>query len=316
MQDLIKALQDGGFHSGESLGRLLGVSRTAVWKQLQRLVHDYGLPLQSVPGKGYRLAAPLRLLDEARLAMALDCPVCVLEVIDSTNSEAARRLGSGMLPPFTLLAECQTAGRGRRGRSWSSPYGQNLYFSHVLAVARPRLLEGLSLVVGLAICRVLRQLGVDSAALKWPNDVLASGSKIAGVLIELFGDPADGCCAVIGLGVNVDMPCAAGPIDQPWTSIRQETGRSVDRNDLAVALHRELADCIGVLGELGFPAFKAQWESLHAWQGRRVALSTAADCTVGIARGVDARGALCLEVAGSLQRFSGGELSLRLDDDT
>jgi BirA family biotin operon repressor/biotin-[acetyl-CoA-carboxylase] ligase len=105
-------------------------------------------------------------------------------------------------------------------------------------------------------------------------------------------------------------------IDQPWTSIRQEIARLIDRNDLALAIYRELSDCIGVLGDLGFVAFKAQWESLHAWQGRRVALSTATLSTVGIARGVDASGALCLEVGGSVQLFSGGELSLRLENDT
>ncbi|WP_446941597.1 paraquat-inducible protein A [Pseudomonas aeruginosa] len=149
MQTLLKLLQDGRFHSGEELGAVLGISRSAVWKRLQHLEAEHGLQFHKVRGRGYRLASPLSLLDLRKIDSLW--PVEIMPTVDSTNTEAMRRLAAGASTPFVLVAEQQTAGRGRRGRAWVSPYGENLYYSLAITVrGGARELEGLSLVVGLA----------------------------------------------------------------------------------------------------------------------------------------------------------------------
>ena len=202
MLTLLKLLKDGRFHSGQALGAALGVSRSAVWKQLQLLEAELGLSIHKVRGRGYQLAAPLTLLDPAaikQLAPSCDWSVLVFDSIDSTNAEALRAIEHGQSAPFLVLAERQTAGRGRRGRKWVSPFAENIYYSLVLRIeGGMRQLEGLSLVVGLAVMQTLRELGVSAAGLKWPNDVLVGQKKIAGILLELVGDPADVCHVVLG----------------------------------------------------------------------------------------------------------------------
>ncbi|WJQ52722.1 bifunctional biotin--[acetyl-CoA-carboxylase] ligase/biotin operon repressor BirA [Pseudomonas aeruginosa] len=310
MQTLLKLLQDGRFHSGEELGAVLGISRSAVWKRLQHLEAAHGLQFHKVRGRGYRLASPLSLLDPRKIDSLW--PVEIMPAVDSTNSEAMRRLAAGASTPFVIVAEQQTAGRGRRGRAWVSPYGENLYYSLAITVrGGARELEGLGLVVGLAVLRALESLGVRDAGLKWPNDVLQGGKKIAGILLELSGDPADLCHVVIGIGINVNMKTATD-IGQPWTSLREALGELVDRSRLLSALNRQLADYLDRHSREGFAASREEWESCNLWQGAQVILSTALSSIEGRVLGVDSRGALRLEVDGVEQRFSGGELSLRL----
>jgi BirA family biotin operon repressor/biotin-[acetyl-CoA-carboxylase] ligase len=320
MLPLLRLLQDGRFHSGEALGAALGVSRSAIWKQLQSLEAELALPVHRVRGRGYRLESQLVLLDEGVLAVneaAQGWPVSILPAVDSTNAEALRRLAGGQVPPFIVLAERQTSGRGRRGRNWVSPFGENLYYSLALQVdGGMRQLEGLSLVVGLALLRALRIAGVVTAGLKWPNDVLVDGRKIAGILLELSGDPADVCHVVIGIGVNVNMLADRGAIDQPWTSMRAELGRLVDRNEFVCELNRQLSLYLGVHEKHGFSVFRDEWQENHLWQGRHVTLATGANPVEGVVLGVDQAGAIRLRVAGVEQNFSGGELSLRLNDDS
>ena len=185
MLTLLKLLKDGRFHSGEALGAALGVSRSAVWKQLQHLEAELNLSIHKVRGKGYQLASPLVFLSAEGIAMnapVLAWPVHISDSIDSTNAEALRLVDAGCAAPFLVLAEQQTAGRGRRGRKWVSPFAQNVYYSLVLRIESGlRQLEGLSLVVGLAVMQALRESGVRGAALKWPNDVLVGQKKIAGI---------------------------------------------------------------------------------------------------------------------------------------
>lgn len=314
MQTLLKLLGDGKFHSGEELGAALQVSRSAVWKRLQNLEREYGVVVQSVRGRGYRLAEPLIPIDPQQVQAPW--PVEVQFSVDSTNAEVMRRLDAGASTPFAIVAERQTAGRGRRGRAWVSPFGANLYCTLGISVrGGPKELEGLSLVVGLAVVRAIQSLGIGGVGLKWPNDILLDGRKLAGILLELTGDPADLCSVAIGIGINVNMR-AADAIDQPWTSLRASSGVAVDRNQLLSALSQELERHLARHRVQGFAASQAEWESLHLWQGREVCLSTASKQIVGRALGIDEQGALRLEVDGVESRFSGGELSLRLSDDS
>lgn len=315
MLTLLKLLKDGRFHSGQALGAALGISRSAVWKQLQRLEADLNLSIHKVRGRGYQLASPLELLEKEQLTDSC-FPVFIHESLDSTNAQALREISSGLPAPFIILAEQQSAGRGRRGRKWVSPFAQNIYYSLVLRVdGGMRQLEGLSLVVGLAVLGALRDCGDFEAGLKWPNDILVGNKKIAGILLELVGDPADVCHVVIGIGVNVNM-IVASDVDQAWTSVRLETGCTINRNTLIIALSRSLEMYLSRHEALGFAPIRAEWELNHLWQGREVSLMAGTHQVDGTVLGIDQQGAIRLNVAGQEKTFSGGELSLRLRHDS
>lgn len=316
---LLRILQDGRFHSGEAIGLELGVSRSAVWKKIKKINASGIASIHCVKGRGYKLANEINPLNPELHFQGVNFSwaVGLIDTVDSTNAEALRRLNSGISAPFALVAEQQTAGRGRRGRNWVSPYGENLYFSLALRVDQGmRQLEGLSLVIGLAVISALKNVGVSDVSLKWPNDVLVSGSKIAGVLLELTGDIADICHVIIGVGINANMSTAGSEISQKWTSVLRATGLQTDRNLLLTALQNQLDKYLGLHWTRGFSALKDEWERNHLWQGRSVFLSAGEKQISGRVVGVDASGALRLVVDGVEQRFSGGELSLRLQDDS
>ncbi len=318
MLTLLKLLKDGRFHSGQALGAALGISRSAVWKQLQHLEAEIGLSVHKVRGKGYQLAKPLVLLDAAEIcAKGLhEWPVHIFDAIDSTNAEALRLIERGVAAPFMVLAERQIAGRGRRGRKWVSPFAENLYHSLVLRIdGGMRQIEGLSLVVGLAVMHALRDMGIAEAGLKWPNDVLVGEKKIAGILLELVGDPADVCHVVLGVGINVNMQ-STDEVDQQWTSMCLEAGRDSDRNELVARLGAKLQHYLELHRASGFAAIQSEWEQHHLWQGRAVSLIAGVNKIDGIVLGIDHQGALRLKVEGVEKNFSGGELSLRLRDDS
>ncbi|TYO70380.1 bifunctional biotin--[acetyl-CoA-carboxylase] synthetase/biotin operon repressor [Pseudomonas sp. CK-NBRI-02] len=319
MLKLLNLLKDGRFHSGQALGEAMGVSRSAVWKQLQHLESELNLVIHKVRGRGYQLAVPLTLLESEVIhehGRGDHWPLWIHETIDSTNAEALRLIARGESAPFLVLAEQQTAGRGRRGRQWVSPFAENLYYSLVLRVeGGMRQLEGLSLVVGLAVMRTLQVFGLDAAGLKWPNDVLVGERKIAGILLELVGDPADVCHVVLGIGINVNMQ-SNDRVDQQWTSMKREVGGAIDRNRLVAQLNQQLQHELARHRRYGFAAFQEEWEQANLWQGRTVSLIAGSNRIDGVMLGVDGLGALRLEVEGVEKSFSAGELSLRLRDDS
>ena len=178
-----------------------------------------------------------------------------------------------------------------------------------------RQLEGLSLVVGLAVLNALRDIGTSNAGLKWPNDVLVGSKKIAGILLELVGDPADVCHVVLGIGINVNMK-ATQEVDQAWTSVRLETGRSINRNEFIVILNNRLHQYLQQHEMQGFSVMQSEWEENHLWQGREVSLIAGSHKVDGTVLGIDSQGALRIDVGGTEKIYSGGELSLRLRHDS
>lgn len=322
IQQLTDALKGGEVVSGEVLGRALGISRAGVWKQLQQL-DELGLIVERVRGVGYRIPGGLDLLSEELIRSHLagmggapaSIPVSVHGVVDSTNRVAVRALttGNGNLGRFHV-AECQTAGQGRRGRSWLSPYGASLYLSvawrfdeGVAAVV------GLSLAVGVAMRRAITRAAGVEVQLKWPNDLLIQNRKLGGILIELVGDPSDSCRAVVGVGINVRTPAAAGEyIAQPWINLDDVAEQPVSRNLLATWMICELHSLLGTYGPGAFERYREEWQRADGFADTQVTLSTPRQSITGVARGVDATGALLLERAGVLEPFSGGELSLRM----
>lgn len=313
---LIQLLADGQFHSGEELGELLGVSRAAVWKQLQKLA-PLGLELESVKGRGYRLPGGLELFDPEKIAAALPdnrkALAATLEIFprtESTNNEAARRILQGGAHRYCCVAEQQLAGRGRRGRPWLSPFGRNLYFSKVWEFDDgAAALSGLSLSVGLAVLRALQGLGVSGLGLKWPNDVLLDGRKLAGILLEMQGDPAGQCQVVIGIGVNLDMRYSdVSAIGQPWSDL---SAYGLSRNRVLAALLVSLAEVMEEFVAAGFGAHREQWGRYDVFAGDEVAVQLGGNWQYGRALGVEADGALVVEVGGERRLFHGGEVSLR-----
>lgn len=318
---LLSILADGEFHSGEVLGQALGISRAGVWKHLQGL-KARGVEIDSVPGKGHRLGAPIELLSEARIRSGLSEMARVrlggLEVhqqIDSTNSELRRR-ASTLSPPFACFAESQSAGRGRSGRAWLSPFARNLYLSLLWRFdAGPDALSGLSLAVGVAILRTLRRIGVTDAGLKWPNDLLWRGAKFAGTLIEMSGESCGNCNVVIGVGINVRMPQAlGGAIDQAWTDLATITGTTPSRNRLAGTLLSELIEMLAGFEKTGFAPLLEEWRRHDIMFGRPVTVSTVHGAEGGISRGIDAGGALLVEEGAIIKRYLSGDVSLRARD--
>jgi len=315
LRDILEALADGQFQSGQSLGDALGVSRAAVWKHLQQ-AGRLGIDVETKAGQGYRIAGGLDLLDSDRITLELDegvrrilKPVVVLDIIDSTNNYARAELARERRW-FAVLAECQTAGRGRLGRGWVSPYGQNLYLSLGCTFAGGvTSLQGLSLVVGVVVHRVLAKLGITGLGLKWPNDVLLNGKKLGGILLEVSGDPVGHCEVVVGIGLNVKMPCGpAGSISQPWADM---SGYQVIRNQLAANLLSELVPALYGFPKTTFAEYRDEWQCYDAYRNALIKVINNDKVVQGIARGVSDTGALRVEVGGRDLEFSGGEISLR-----
>jgi len=310
-QQLIRLLADGEFHSGEALGATLGVSRMAVSKQI-KVLETIGLDVFKVTGKGYKLSAPLQLLDAEQIAAGSGVTVESHQVLGSTNQhllDKAALLHKG----HSCFAEYQTAGRGRRGKKWVSPYGSHLYTSTYWSLdAGIQAASGLSLVIGIAVARTLTELGIANTQLKWPNDVYVDGKKIAGVLVEIIATAGGECHLVIGLGLNVNMPLQAGlEIDQAWTDINQQLQQPLDRNALATRYLTHLIKLLTDFELFGFGHFVQEWNSCDAFRDSPVVLTIGNKQKHGIAKGIDQSGALLLEIDGVISPHVGGEVSLR-----
>lgn len=314
-QTLISLLSDGQFHSGEQLGEQLGISRAAVSKHMAAL-KSLGLDLFSLTGKGYRLAVPMALYDRAQLqVLAPMAPIHCFPVIGSTNQYLLERVDS-LSKGECCLAECQTAGRGRRGKPWITPFGcqliMSLYWCFEQGMAAAM---GLSLAVGVTVVEALESFGYHGVELKWPNDIYYQGRKLAGILVEMSGSAGASCHLVIGIGLNLAMPSQEGEkIDQPWAELRHIQPELVDRNQLAARVILYLQQALQRFEQNGLTSFIEPWQRRDHFAGRPVRLLMGEQEIRGIARGIDERGALCLETQTGMQLFWGGELSLRRGD--
>ncbi|HEB56670.1 MAG TPA: bifunctional biotin--[acetyl-CoA-carboxylase] ligase/biotin operon repressor BirA [Gammaproteobacteria bacterium] len=317
--ELLKLLQDGRFHSGEILAQQLGVTRGAVWKAIKKMAQDFELDIQSVRGRGYRLAMAVEFLDvdkiQAYLKSATDSQISSLEVhtsLSSTNHHVYERARQGVESGYVVIAEYQQAGRGRRGRSWVSPFAQNIYLSLLwrfdFGLAR---LSGLSLMVAVAVARALYRIAGVEPELKWPNDIQHHGRKLSGNLLEVQGESGGPCAVIIGIGVNTNMPTAVEDINQPWTDLSRASGRQVSRNLLSAAILDELVISLMTFAESGLKTFMADWQRWDVIRGKSVRLIFTDHEIEGQAEGVDEQGALLLRNRNGLHRYHMGEVSLR-----
>jgi BirA family transcriptional regulator, biotin operon repressor / biotin---[acetyl-CoA-carboxylase] ligase len=318
-------LCDGEFHSGEELARSLGVTRSAVWKAANAL-RDLGTPMDAIRNRGYRLhsagdaliASPIR----DALSRQVRDRVQRLDVawsLGSTNTELVGRPNPAPGRSEVLLSEFQSAGRGRRGRTWLAPPGGAVCLSLSWTFPEmPRDAGALGLAIGVCVLRALEPFGIQDARLKWPNDVLVADRKLGGVLIELRAESAGPASVVVGIGLNV----ALGPellekiatTGLPAVDATSVAQRAVARNELAAGL---IECCIRGLLEFeqdGLRPFIDEWRHADALRGRLVSVQAGEENTRGVARSIDLGGALLVETPQGLRKFYSGEVTVRPED--
>ena len=231
--------------------------------------------------------------------------------LDSTNS-ALQRLPTVQQHGTAILAEQQTAGRGRRGRLWHSPEGGNLYLSLGWCFEQPWAeLVCLPLVVALSTATALSRSGLTAHRIKWPNDLLLDGKKLCGCLVEVQGDARGPCHAVLGVGINIKMPPseATSAIDQPWTDLKTHLP-DCSRNTFAALLLEELLVQVSLFADKGFTPFTKSWEQMDGLRGQRVSVSAGQSILQGTVVGIDSNGALLLDTGVETLSLHSGEVSL------
>ena len=315
--EVLRLLEDGEFHSGETLGRTLGITRGSVSNALAD-VDTLGLAVDKVHGRGYRLVTPVQWLSRDRIVrhlgrQAARFDIDVLDQTGSTNTDMLDRATHGARSGSVLAAESQTQGRGRRGRDWHSSPGGALTFSILWRFDQGAgFLSGLSLVVGIALARVLRKHGAADVMLKWPNDLLWRHLKLAGILIELAGDIMGPTVAVIGIGINLRLPeSVKARVDQPAVDLAK-IGVEEDRNRLFAEILGEFDSVLRKFSTEGFAPFREEWDRLHAYQDKMVRVRMPDQSEIeGRVQGVADDGALLLHTRAGPRKFYGGEMSLR-----
>lgn len=319
--NLLRLLADGRFHSGDVIGGDLGISRGAVWKEIGRL-REIGIEINALPGRGYQLAQPLELLDRDTIIEEIGAAqrsrmydLEIIDELDSTNRLMSGRALSGAASGCVVLAEHQTAGRGRNGRPWISPMAQNIYMSVLWRFRHsPQELSGLALIFGIAIARTLSEFAIEDVRLKWPNDVVCRGRKLAGVLIELASEATGPCSAVVGIGLNVNMHSPeAARIDQPWVDLKSISHSPISRNKLAGRLITNALAVLVAFEQDGFNPFSEEWSRYDMLRGLAVQVNSSGSVVTGVAEGVADDGALLLRCNGNQRKIYSGEAGLVRD---
>lgn len=308
---LLRLLSDGQFHSGQRLAESLDVSRTSIASYVHQLI-DLGVDVYSVKGRGYRLAHAVSLLDQRWLSEQIDVPVTVFSEINSTNTwmmSKTEQLIHGEL----VCCDYQSSGRGRRGRGFRSAVAGQLPFSiYWCFEGALDAMQGLSLVVGIAVSETLLELGYENVGLKWPNDIYAGHRKLAGILIEMSGQPHQQIHLVAGVGINIRLGAVSDEIDQLVTDLSSLNEQDINRNYLLVSCYKSLMKAYQEFCAKGFQGFIDRWNYLDVFHGEQVKLLFSNGKEErGAVSGVDQYGNLLLDQQGEIHRFSAGEVSLR-----
>ncbi len=318
---LLSIIADGQFHSGETLASQLGISRAAIWKSIKQL-QSLGLDIEAVRGKGYRLPHAIELLSEKKIATLLSSQsknICqsihVLFKTDSTNSYLFNRLASNsQIHGHVVLAEYQAHGRGRRGNSWVSPLASGLMCSIGWRFeVSPKELSLLSLYMGVAAARALKDIDIKNTGLKWPNDIVVKDKKIGGILIEVRGEASGPVDVVIGIGVNYELAeTHKAKIDKSVTDICSHTQRRLSRNKIAASLLSKIFEVLEDLNAGQCLHLLDEWRKLDCYVEQPARLLLPNEEIEGILKGVDNQGSLLMSVAGEMRSYTSGEVSLRV----
>ncbi len=310
--------QRGDYVSGQELCGHFGVSRTAVWKAVGQLKKE-GYRIEAVQNKGYRLLPEDEIFGQHELESRMDTewaghPVIFYEELSSTNLQAKLDAEKGAQQGTLIVADMQTAGRGRRGRTWSSPPGTNAYFTLIL---KPdfavELASMVTLVMGLAAAEGIRKNCGVEAGIKWPNDIVVNGKKICGILAEMSVERDFIHYIVTGVGINVGCQDFAPEIADTATSLYRECGHKVDRAKLVADVMKCFERCYGQFRqEGGLGSLKERYNSLLVNKGREVRVLTPGAEFQGISQGINDAGELLVERSdGSVTNIYAGEVSVR-----
>jgi BirA family biotin operon repressor/biotin-[acetyl-CoA-carboxylase] ligase len=317
---LLSIISDGQFHSGESLASQLKISRAAIWKSI-KFLQTLGVNIEAVRGKGYRLEHSIELLSEKKIKSTLlpqaekSCrKMEVLFTTESTNSTLFSRLANEPIQGHVVLAEYQSKGRGRRGNKWIAPLASGLTLSIGWRFdIVPKTLGLLSLYIGVAVARTLRSIGLSQVGLKWPNDIVVNNEKIGGILLEVRGEASGPVDAVIGIGLNYDIADdVKSIIPQPVTDICHHTNKRLSRNIIVAKLLSEVFEILESLSADEGLELLDEWRAFDCYTEQQVTLLLPNEEIEGVLKGVDDQGALLMSVAGKLQSYTAGEISLRV----
>lgn len=316
--ELLALLADGQFHSGVDLAQQLNVSRTTISKR----VADWqalGLDIDTVTGKGYRLQTPIDWLNQAKIYAFLPNKIqnlisefSIQQIISSTNDFVAQSLQKKSQSGVVCLAEMQSAGRGRRGRTWLSPPAGTFYGSVGWVFNEGfQVVEGLSLAIGVAVVRALTACGVEGLQLKWPNDIVWQGKKLGGILIEMNAEVGGSCQVVVGVGINLALPqTVKKQIDQQVVDLREICPR-LNRQQVTASLINHIVLVLSDYSVQGFKAYRQTWQNYDALLGLPVKVLGLAQQIEGIGAGIDQQGAFLIQTATGIEAISGGEVSIR-----
>lgn len=312
LNKIVTILSDGNYHDGNTIGDRLQMTRSAVWKAIKKL-ESYGVPIDSVKRKGYALKNPLILLDRNKIKTQVTQKIdlSLFESIASTNDYLRTLVKPKGIK--VCIAEQQTNGKGRLGRNWYSPFGKNIYLSCLFPFQKDLSeLAGLSLVVSLAITAALKSFGVsETLCVKWPNDVLYDGKKIAGNLIEIQAETHGVSTVIIGIGVNVNMLEDEKQIREPWISLQKILHDYIDRNLVCARLINELLAHLHEFSVNGFSVFAKHWAQTDCLTNRQITLHNLQKKIEGKSLGVNHQGNLLLQLSnGDIATFSSGDTSV------
>jgi BirA family biotin operon repressor/biotin-[acetyl-CoA-carboxylase] ligase len=319
---VFQRLNDQVFQSGEALAGELSVTRAAVWKAVEHL-RELGVTLDAQANKGYRLAPGVSALSAERIEEALPPrlrprleALLVEWALESTNTKLLESLPPRAGLASVVLAECQTGGRGRRGRGWVAPPGGAICFSLSWQFAEmPADLSSLSLVVGVCVAQGLREFGIADLRLKWPNDLVTPRGKLGGILIEMRAEAGGPVHVVIGVGLNVLLDDAAHAAVRATGNVADDMRSYAvpDRNLVVAAMLSRLLPALEDFPRGGFTPWLGAWNDCDALMGRGVRVDNAGEQVRGVAHGVDAHGALLVETPQGVKRFISGEVSVRAE---
>ena len=310
---LVSLFNAAEYKTGTELGHVLGVSRSAIWKMIEKL-REYEINVTSDKKLGYKLKQKLHLIDQSQIqkAIAFD-NVCVdvLESIGSTN-EYLKNINMADCNHYICIAEHQSKGKGRLKRNWDSPFAQNIYFSMAHVFQKDiSALAGFSMIVSLSILRTLQNFLTDSADLKikWPNDIYWKDNKIAGVIIETIGESHGGCKAIIGIGINVNMMESENIGN--WTSLKKIASQEHDRNQICISLVDNLIRDIKEFEIKGFGHFITKWNQYDYLAGKTISIKNHNDVFKGLYKGINPIGHLLLHLKkGEIKEFSSGDATM------
>jgi BirA family biotin operon repressor/biotin-[acetyl-CoA-carboxylase] ligase len=320
LESTLNLLADGKFHSDKEISKFLGISYKMVPEVLKQIL-DPSINLEVVNGKNYRIFGGLELLDASYIvdelgkANQLLSQLEVLTLIDSTNNYLLNK--TEYTGNYAVFAEQQTAGRGQFKRNWHSSFGKNIALSVLWQFSNPlNKLAGLTLVVGIAIVKALEEYGLKRIQLKWPNDIIHEGKKLAGILIESRSIERKVQKMVIGIGLNLYNPSTYSIAnDQAITSIFSLKNLPPRRNRLAVLILKNLVRTLIEFETKGLDYFMQDWHRLDGLAGKLITIQNQTNILEGIGRGINTQGQLCVQIKNQTHYFNSGEIRVKLKPD-